>query len=169
MFVLGERRGVEARVIPAQVEKPTEEQVVVELLAELPLAPDAVERDEQARLEQTLRRNRGTPPLRVHPLEDRRELSQLAVRRPQEQIAILREGHLFGAFDGEPDRLGVRTRGDDEVVLQVTALLAVVEDVDPRVDTHRPHPRVSRDVGPPLFRIVAFHVVDPCRKPAFAE
>jgi hypothetical protein len=57
LAVLGERGGVEGRVLDVHVQEPLEQQVVVESLAELALTPHRVQRHEDAGLEQTLGRN----------------------------------------------------------------------------------------------------------------
>src|SRR4051812_6740702 len=54
--ILREHRRIEARLLHVHVEEPTKQKVVVALLAELPLAPHRVERDQKHRLQQTLRR-----------------------------------------------------------------------------------------------------------------
>jgi hypothetical protein len=59
--VLGEAGGVEGHLLDVHVEEPLEEQVVLEALAELALAPHRVEGDQQAALEQALRRD-AVPP-----------------------------------------------------------------------------------------------------------
>ena len=71
--VLGEAGGVERLVADVEVEEPLEEQVVAQPLAELALAADRVERDQQARLEQVLGRDRRPAALGVHRVEQRRE------------------------------------------------------------------------------------------------
>jgi hypothetical protein len=73
-LVLGEARGVEGRVHDIEVQEPLEQQVVLQPLAELALAADRVERDQQARLEQVLGRNRRTPHVGIHPVEGRLDL-----------------------------------------------------------------------------------------------
>ena len=61
LAVLREAGGVERLVADVEVEEPLEEQVVAQPLAELALAADRIERDQQARLEQVLGRELGTP------------------------------------------------------------------------------------------------------------
>jgi hypothetical protein len=70
-LVLGERRGVERRVIDVQVQEPLEEQVVLQLLAEAARARHREERPEQLCLEQVLRRDRRPAHPGVHGGEDR--------------------------------------------------------------------------------------------------
>src|SRR4030095_5769079 len=65
-LVLGERRGIEGVLVESQVEEEAKEEIVLQALAELPLAAHAVERDEQAALKQHLGRDRGPTPLTVH-------------------------------------------------------------------------------------------------------
>src|SRR5437764_627366 len=51
--VLGEHRGVKAGLQQAHIQKPTEQEVVIEFLAEGALAADRVQRNQQRRLEQS--------------------------------------------------------------------------------------------------------------------
>jgi hypothetical protein len=60
--VAGERARIKGRLVCVHVEEPTEQQVVVELLAELPIAADRVQRHQYLRLEQALGWNRRPPP-----------------------------------------------------------------------------------------------------------
>src|SRR6267143_2054351 len=71
----------EALLVQIHVEEPAEQQVVVELLAEERLAPHRVERHQQRRLEQPLRRNRGPTDRAVHLVEHSRQLPQRRVRQ----------------------------------------------------------------------------------------
>ena len=74
--VLGEDRGVPDRVIHAQAHEPAKEQVVIELLHELPLAADRVEELEQQRTQQLLGRDGGPAGLGVQPGELRGQLAK---------------------------------------------------------------------------------------------
>ena len=76
LTVLREAGGVERLVCDVEVEEPFEEQVVAQPLAELTLTADRVERDQQARLEQVLGRDRGAPAAAVHRADEWRELRQ---------------------------------------------------------------------------------------------
>ena len=77
--VLGENGRNEALFDHVHVEEPPEQQVVVELLAEEPLAAHGVERHQQHRFQKTLRRNRRPTVRRVHRVEHRRQLRQRPV------------------------------------------------------------------------------------------
>jgi hypothetical protein len=68
-LILGEDSVVEGLIVQRLVEEPAEEQVVPELLAELPLAADAEERDQEAALEQGFRGNRRPARVRIHLVE----------------------------------------------------------------------------------------------------
>ena len=68
--------GVEAAVADVEVEEPLEQQVVLQPLAELALAAHREQRDQQARLQQVLGRDRGTAALGVHLVEQRRQPRQ---------------------------------------------------------------------------------------------
>ena len=74
--VLRERRRIERLVADVQVQEPFEQQVVLQPLAELPLAAHREQRDQQAGLEQVLRWDRRPPDGRVHRPKDRRKLTQ---------------------------------------------------------------------------------------------
>ena len=71
-------RRVEARLDHVHVEEPAEQQVVVELLAEQPLASHGVQRHQQRRLQQPLGRDRRPPHAAVHRVEHRRQSSASA-------------------------------------------------------------------------------------------
>ena len=64
-----EDRPVEDLLGHVHVEKPAVEQVVAELLAEHPLAPDTVERHQHARLQEPLGRDRGPSGRAEHAVE----------------------------------------------------------------------------------------------------
>src|SRR6201981_3037725 len=72
-------RMVKARLVPLQIQKPAEQQIVVELFAEHPLAANRIQRHQQRGLEQTLGRNRRPPQWAVHLLEDRRQLLERGI------------------------------------------------------------------------------------------
>jgi hypothetical protein len=76
LAVLGERRGVPRLVVELQADEPAEEQVVLELLDELPLAADRVEELEQQRPHELLRRHRGAACAAVEGREAGREVAQ---------------------------------------------------------------------------------------------
>ncbi len=58
------------RVVHLQSDEPTKWQVVVQLLHQHPLAADAAEVLQEQRAQQTLRRNRRTTHLVVHPIHE---------------------------------------------------------------------------------------------------
>ena len=76
--VLGEHGHVLDRIVDAQPDKPAEQQVVVELLHQLPLGAHRVERPQQL-----LRRDRRPPVQRIEPLEHRRQARQEAINQGQ--------------------------------------------------------------------------------------
>ena len=67
--VLGEHRHVPHRVVDAQPDEPAEQEIVVQLLHELPLRADRVERLQQQGAQQLLRRDRRPPVQRIELLE----------------------------------------------------------------------------------------------------
>lgn len=81
LAVLREDRRNEALLDHVHVHEPAEEQVVVELLAELTLASDRVESHQQRRLEQSLGRDGRSPDLGIHRAEHGRELAERGVRQ----------------------------------------------------------------------------------------
>ena len=92
-------RVVEARLVGLQVQKPAEQKVVVQLLAQQPLAAYRVQRHQQGRLQQPLGRNRRPSHRAVHRIEPRRQLRQRRVGQgfdaPQ-RMALRHPSHLSG-------------------------------------------------------------------------
>src|SRR2546421_992519 len=72
--VLGEGALVESGVLDVEVHEPLEEEIVLEPLAELALAANRIEGDQEAGLEQVLGRDRGPALLGIHLVEDRAQL-----------------------------------------------------------------------------------------------
>ena len=64
------------RGLQIEADEPAIEQIVLELLHELPLAPDRVEQRQQQRAQQLLGRNRRAARLAIERLELRREIAQ---------------------------------------------------------------------------------------------
>jgi hypothetical protein len=99
--VLGEDRMVPHRVVHAQAHEPAEQQVVVQLLDQLPLRADRVKRLQQKRMQHILGRDRGSARGRVqlvelsiqrleHAIRQSADLAQRMIRRNtllQRQIA----------------------------------------------------------------------------------
>ena len=77
--VLGEHRRVPHRLIHAQSHKPAEQQVVLQPLHQLPLAAHAVQRLQQQRPQQPLRRNRRPPQASIQRVKLRRHRLQRRV------------------------------------------------------------------------------------------
>ena len=74
--ILTEHGRVPHHIIHIQTHKPTEQQVVIQLLHQLSLAADRVERLQQQRAQQLLRRHRRAPEVDIQRPEARRELLQ---------------------------------------------------------------------------------------------
>lgn len=91
--ILREDRRIEARLLHIHIEEPAKHEVVVELLAELPLAAHRVQRDEQHRFEQPLGRDRGSPHRRVHLVEHGRQLRERCVRQLLDPPKRVRRWH----------------------------------------------------------------------------
>src|SRR6266850_829523 len=78
--VLGEGRMVPDRIINAKPDKPAEQKVKLQSLHQLAFRADAIERLQQHRPKQLLRRNRGPPEVRVKCRECSRQIAQRRVR-----------------------------------------------------------------------------------------
>ncbi len=76
LAIARERARVERRLVGAHVEEPAEQQVVVELLAELPVASHRVQGHQDLCLQQPLRWDRRPPDAAVHRIERRGQPSQ---------------------------------------------------------------------------------------------
>ena len=61
------------RLVPVQIQEPAEQKVVIQLLAKHPLTAHRVQRHQERGFQQPLRRNRGSPHITIHLLEQRRE------------------------------------------------------------------------------------------------
>jgi hypothetical protein len=89
--VLGEHRRVPDRIIQIQPHEPAEQNVVVHLFHEQPLAAHRIQHLQQLRAQQLLWRNRWATHFRVHLVELRRQLLQDFVHhradRPQRMVA----------------------------------------------------------------------------------
>ena len=90
LAVLGEHRHVPHHRVQRQPDKPAEQKIVVELLHQLPLRAHRIERLQQQRAKQFLRRNRWPAGLGIELLEFRRQRRQRLVDdladRPQRMI-----------------------------------------------------------------------------------
>ena len=91
-------------------------------------------------------------------VDDGLPLADHAGGRVQHEVALGIHLELVGSMEAEPDPLGIGARTDDEIVFEL-ALVAVVDQVDPRVDVLVSHLRVRRDIGPPVRGIAADEVV----------
>ena len=69
--ILGEARVIEGTLLQIHVQEPAEQHVVVEHLAEQPIRAHRVQRNQQRRFEQSLRRDRRTAYRCVHRIEVR--------------------------------------------------------------------------------------------------
>ena len=80
--ILGEHRGAEHLLVQLQAHEPAVQQVVVDLLDQLALAPDRVQHLQQQRPKQLLRRDRRpTDPFRVDTIEAARQLLERRVHQ----------------------------------------------------------------------------------------
>ena len=85
-------------------------------------------------------------------------MDDLALVEGYPQISGVVDMQAPRPFEAHTDALGVRTRSDDEVVLELP-LAAVVDEVDTRIDVLVGHLSIERDIAPPLARVVAEEVV----------
>src|SRR6516164_4316919 len=79
LTILGERAVIERSILDTHVQKPSEEQVIVELLAEQSLAAHGVESHQQRGFEQLFGRDTRAPTLAVHLSQRRRKRLQGSV------------------------------------------------------------------------------------------
>ena len=108
LAVLGERRGIEGRLLQVHVEEPAKQDVVIEHLAEQPVRAHRIQRNQKTGLQQPLRRDRGPPRRAVHLLEGPRELHQGLVAEPLDGPQRMRGRHSrLGREVTEQMRLGV--------------------------------------------------------------
>src|SRR6266849_3725376 len=84
---------------------------------------------------------------------ERRVVAHLAVAKAQHELATL-DRDRTGAVEGEADHRWIGTGSHDEVVLEL-ALVAVVDDVDARIDVPVTDARIRRYAGLPAGRIAA--------------
>src|SRR5208337_254999 len=75
----------EGGLVPIQVQEPAKQQVVVQLLAEHPLAAHRIQRHQQGGFQQSLRRDRWPTHLTVHLLKQRKELFECDLRQRFDQ------------------------------------------------------------------------------------
>ena len=84
-------RVVEARLVPVHIQEPAEQKIVVQLLAQQPLAAYCVKRHQERGFQQALRRDRGPADLTVRLLEQRREFLERHFRQrlnpPERMVA----------------------------------------------------------------------------------
>src|SRR5262249_37125494 len=78
--ILAKHRGIEALFLKLHVQKPAKQQIVAHLLAQLPLAPDRIQRHQQQRLQYLLRCHGGPSHVGIHPIKDLRQFPKLLIR-----------------------------------------------------------------------------------------
>src|SRR5438309_7630981 len=91
-------------------------------------------------------------------VDDWHSLANGAPARVQHELALSVDLQALPALEAEHDPFRVRPGCDDEVVLQL-ALVAVVDEIDTGIDRAVVDLGISRDVGPPLRRILADQIV----------
>ncbi len=96
-------------------------------------------------------------------VDHRPVLPHVSGGRMQHELALGIDLEIVRARKAKCDLIWIGARRDDEVVLELP-LLAVVNEVDARVDTAVAHLRERRDVRAPMRRIVADEVVGLARQ-----
>src|SRR5258705_4746201 len=79
--VFAKDRGIETRFLKFHVQKPAKQQIVAQLLTELPLAAHRIQGDQQQRLQYLLGGNRRPSDLRIHPVKHPRQPPQFIIRQ----------------------------------------------------------------------------------------
>jgi hypothetical protein len=104
--VLGEHGGIPHGVIHVQPHEPAEEQVVGQLLHQLPFAADGIQQLHQQGAQELLRGNRGAPRARIQPVELGRQPAQDVVDHlPDRPQRMIRRHPLLGREIAEHGRL----------------------------------------------------------------
>jgi hypothetical protein len=80
--VLGERRWIPHQIVRRQADEPAKQQVVVQLLHQLPLRADAIQHLDQQGAQQLLRWHRRSPLSRVEPGKAPAQLGQYIAHQP---------------------------------------------------------------------------------------
>ncbi len=91
--VLGEHRSYPHRIVNAQAHEPAEQEIVLHLLHQLPLAADRVQQLNHERAQKLLRWNRGSADVRIHLLEERRQFAQDAIEEAPVVTQRMPRGH----------------------------------------------------------------------------
>src|SRR5439155_7126265 len=80
LAVLAEHRRIKTFFHQLHVQKPAKQQIVVQLLAKLPLASHRVKRDQQQRLQDLLGSHRGPSHCGIHSIKNPRQFQKLLIR-----------------------------------------------------------------------------------------
>src|SRR5208283_5936388 len=91
-------------------------------------------------------------------VDDRTLEMEFTAAGREHQVAVGVELNLGGALDGELYTAGIGSGRDGEVVLQLP-VVAVIDQIDARVDTLIAHLRIGRNIPMPLRPIVPDKVV----------
>jgi hypothetical protein len=82
LTVVAKDRGVEHRLVDPQIQEPAEQQVVIDPFHQLRLGTDGIDRLEQKRLDQPLRRHAGPALLGIRRIQSSAHLSQVLIDHP---------------------------------------------------------------------------------------
>ncbi len=109
LVILGKDAVVETAFTELPVEEPKPEQIVAELVAEEPLAADAVKGGQHAGLKQLFRRDAATTILGIEIIEERRKFAQDGVDLPLDGTERMVRRHALVEIDNRQKvRLGLR-------------------------------------------------------------
>jgi hypothetical protein len=90
-------------------------------------------------------------------IDVRRAVTHLAPSGVEHEVSGRVDGDALGVLDAQADAARIGARRDVEVVLEVSAL-AVVDEVDPRIDAFVAHVREARNARAPAASVGAAHV-----------
>ncbi len=109
LVILGKDAVVETAFTEFPVEEPKPEQIVAELVAEEPLAADAVKGGQHSGLKQLFRRDAATTILGIEIIEERRKFTQNGVDMPLDGTERMVRRHALVEIDNRQKvRLGLR-------------------------------------------------------------
>src|SRR5438552_4194354 len=91
-------------------------------------------------------------------INHRSMLNDLAAASLQNEIAFGIKGKIFSAVKSNPDLARVSAGSQTKVIFKLT-LLAVIDQINPRINSGVPHLSKRRDVGVPSRSIISDQVV----------
>ena len=88
----------------------------------------------------------------------RNAMHHIPPRRMQQKIAVIIDANLVSALEVQPDITGIGTRLHHEIIFQQSRL-AVIHQVDARIDVLVMHLAIGGDIATPSRGIVADEIV----------